>query len=73
MEGYLAQVLQHRHNHDTFELHRVSVEARPELAERFRVDAVPTIVVVEGGRIRKRIVSPGGCRELEGLLGPWLR
>jgi thioredoxin-like negative regulator of GroEL len=72
-EGFLAQVLQRRHNHDTFDLHRVSVDARPDLADRFGVDAVPTIVVVEGRRIRRRIVEPAGCRELEELLQPWLR
>jgi thioredoxin-like negative regulator of GroEL len=71
-EGYLAQVLQRRRNHETFDLHRVSVEARPELAARFGVDAVPTIVVVEQRRIRRRIVAPSGCRELEELLQPWL-
>lgn len=72
-EGFLAQVLQRRHNHDTFDLHRVSVDMRPDLADRFGVDAVPTIVVVEGRRIRRRIVEPNGCRELEELLQPWLR
>lgn len=72
-EGFLAQVLQRRHNHDTFDLHRVSVDARPDLAERFKVESVPTIVVVEGRRIKRRIVSPNGCRELEKELQPWLR
>ena len=72
-EGYLAQVLQRRRNHDTFDLHRVSVEAHPELAERFGVDTVPTLLVVDGRRVRRRIVSPSGCRELEDLLQRWLR
>jgi len=72
-EGFLAQVLQRRHNHDTFDMHRVSVDARPDLAERYRVDTTPTIVVVEGRRIKRRIVAPSGCRELEAELAPWLR
>jgi thioredoxin len=72
-EGFLAQVLQRRHNHETFDLLRVSVDQRPDLAERFRIDSVPTIVVVEGRRVRKRIVAPNGCRELEELLRPWLK
>jgi len=71
-EGFLAQVLQRRRNHDTFDLLRVSVDARPDLAERFRVKTVPTILVVEGGRVRRRIVSPSGCRELEEQLQQWL-
>ncbi len=72
-EGFLAQVLQRRHNHDTFDLHRVSVEQRPDLARRFKVESVPTTVVVEGRRIKRRIVAPSGCRELETELAPWLR
>jgi hypothetical protein len=72
-EGFLAQVLQRRHNHDTFNLVRVSVEARPDLAERFRIDAVPTIIVADDKRVRGRIVAPTGCRDLETFLKPWLR
>jgi hypothetical protein len=64
--------LQRRHNHDTFDLLRVSVEQRPDLAERFGVEVVPTLCVVEGRRLRKRIAAPGGCRELERELAPWL-
>ncbi|HET7566503.1 MAG TPA: thioredoxin family protein [Gaiellaceae bacterium] len=73
VEGFLAQVLQRRQNHDTFDLVRVSVDRRPDLAERFGVETVPTLFVVEGRRARKRIVSPRGCRELEDDLQPWLR
>ena len=72
-EGFLAQVLQRRHNHDTFDLHRVSVDQRPDLAKRFGVESVPTIVVVDGRKIARRIIAPNGCRELEGELAPWLR
>lgn len=68
----MAQVLQRRRNHDTFELVRVSVDDRPDLAERFGVDAVPMLCVVEDRRLRKRIPSPRGCRELERELAPWL-
>ncbi len=73
VEGFIAQVLQRRGNHDTFELVRVSVDHRPDLAEKFRVDEVPTICVVEGRKLRQRIVAPRGCRELERELHPWLR
>lgn len=72
-EGFLAQVLQRRHNHETFDLHRVSVDKRPDLAERFKVESLPTIVVVEGRRVKLRIVAPTGCRDLERRLAPWLR
>ncbi|MGH3053460.1 MAG: thioredoxin family protein [Gaiellaceae bacterium] len=60
-------------DHDTFELVRVSVERHPELVERFQIDEVPTICVVEGRKLRKRIVSPRGCRQLEEELAKWLR
>jgi thioredoxin-like negative regulator of GroEL len=73
VEGFIAQVLQRRRNHDTFDLVRVSVERRPDLAEKFRVDEVPTICVVDGRKLKRRIVAPRGCRELEAELEPWLR
>jgi thioredoxin-like negative regulator of GroEL len=72
-EGFLAQVLQRRGNHDTFRLHRVAAEERPDLVRRFAVDAVPTLVVVDGRRIRARLVEPRGCEEIEQLLAPWLK
>ena len=72
VEGYVAQVLQRRRNHETFEVVRVSVERRPDLAERFGIETVPTLCVVEDRRLRKRIPAPRGCRELERELAPWL-
>ena len=72
VEGFIAQVLQRRRNHDTFDLVRVSVERRPDLAEKFRVEEVPTICVVDGRKLKCRIVAPRGCRELEEQLEPWL-
>jgi hypothetical protein len=73
VEGFLAQVCQRRRNHDTFELVRVSVDRRPDLFERFRIEEVPTLLVVERKAVRRRIVAPRGCRELEERLRPWLR
>lgn len=72
-EAFLAQVLQRRRNHDTFDLVRVPVDRRPDLAERFLVTEIPTLVVVQDRKVRKRIVSPSGSRELEVALAPWLR
>ena len=72
VEGFIAQVLQRRRNHDTFDLVRVSVERRPDLAEKFRIEQIPTICVVDGRKLRRRIVAPRGCRELEQELEPWL-
>jgi len=73
VEGFLAQVLQRRHNHETFKLVRVDVGGRPELAQRFRVERVPAVLVVDDKRVKLRLVAPRGCRELEEALRPWLR
>jgi thioredoxin-like negative regulator of GroEL len=73
VEGYLSQVLQRRRNHEVFRIYRVNVTELPDLTERFRVEDVPTLVVVDGNKVRGRLVTPRGCREIEELLAPWLR
>ena len=73
VEGFIAQVLQRRRNHDTFDVVRVSVDRRPDLAEKFAIEQVPTICIVEDRKLRRRVVAPRGCRELERELDPWLR
>jgi thioredoxin-like negative regulator of GroEL len=72
VDGFLAQVLQRRANHATFLVEQVEVEARPELHESFGIDEVPTLVVVEDGRIKGRMSSPNGCKAIERFLAPWL-
>lgn len=72
VEGFLAQVLQRRRNHDTFDLVRVSVERRPDLAERFRVSELPTVLIIAERKVQQRIGNPRGCRDLEAQLRPWL-
>lgn len=73
VEGFLAQVLQRRHNHETFKLYRVDREEHPELLERFAVPDVPTLAVVEGKTVHSRLVVPRNCRDIERFLAPWLR
>ena len=72
VEGFLAQVLQRRRNHGTFKVLRVAEEERPDLIERFEIDDLPTLVVVEGKAVRARLTKPRGCRDIEGFLAPWL-
>ena len=72
VEGFLAQVLQRRRNHGTFQLYRVAREERPDLVERFGVETMPTLVVVEGRHVRARLERPRGCRDIEASLAPWL-
>lgn len=72
-DGFLAQVLQRRGNHQTFVIHRVDVGQRPELAQKFKVTATPTLLVVEDKKVQARLESPTGCKDIELLLRPWLR
>ena len=73
VEGFLAQVLQRRRNHDTFAITRVDVDQRPDLADRFHVTSVPTLMVVDEGHVQARLVDPDGCRPISEGLSPWLK
>ena len=72
-EGFLAQVLQRRHNHDTFSLRFVDQIDRPDLLERFRV---LTDTDADGRRgqelVCATLVEPRGCDEIQAFLSPWL-
>ena len=72
-EGYLAQVLQRRQNHETFALRYVAQEERPDLLDRFRIGRTPTLVVVEGNLVRGKLEAPRGCEDIRTFLEPWLR
>jgi thioredoxin-like negative regulator of GroEL len=73
VEAFLEQVLQERRNHDVFSRGRIDVDRAPQLAEHFEVDDLPAIVVLEDGRVMRKVegrVSVGRIRE---ALSPWLR
>jgi thioredoxin-like negative regulator of GroEL len=72
-EALLGHVLQHNRNHDTFMVHKVDVQARPDLAERFGVQEVPAVCVVDEKRVAARGVRPRTVAEISELLRPWLR
>jgi len=72
VDAYLAQVLQRHRNHSTFSLIRIEVGANRELAERFEVAEVPTLVVIDGRRVSARIVAPRDRVTIERALSPWL-
>ena len=57
-EGYLAQVLQSRKNHETFVVHRIEMTERSDLAARFKITETPALVVVNGKKIRARLERP---------------
>ena len=47
---------------------RVNVETSPELAERYRVQATPTLLRFEGGEPTARLVGAGDERAIRGLI-----
>jgi thioredoxin 2 len=72
VEAFLDQVLQERNNHEAFSRGRIDVDRAPQLAEHFEVEALPTIVVLEEGRVACKVegrVSVGSIRD---ALSPWL-
>lgn len=73
VEGYLAQVLTRRKNHDTFVLRRIDFDARPQLAEHFGITAAPTLVVLEGTQVQARVENPTGAGAIRTMLTPWLK
>jgi thioredoxin-like negative regulator of GroEL len=73
IEGFLAQVLQRRQNHDTFEIVRVDLSERADVAERLLVTGTAELIVFEQGCIRGRLVEPRGIAPIEELLSPWLK
>jgi len=73
VEGFLAQVLQRRRNHETFRVYRLDYEQHNDLARRCGISELPALVVVEGKHVESRIERPRGCREIQKALAPWLR
>ena len=48
---------------------KVNVDKERELARQFRVQGIPTLVVMQGGKPTKQIVGFEGERALESLFG----
>jgi thioredoxin-like negative regulator of GroEL len=73
MEGFVAQVLQRRRNHETFKYYAVAHERRPDLVEKFGIVSIPTLVVLENRAITARLEGMSSCGEIESFLAPWLQ
>ena len=73
VEGYLAQVLQRRQNHETFIVHRIEMSSRADMVERFRATPGPALIVIEDRVIRARLDKPKSAKAIAELLEPWLR
>jgi thioredoxin-like negative regulator of GroEL len=72
-DAFLAQVLQRRSNHHTFRLVRIDANKRPDLLERLQISEIPTLLVVEDGRVRARLSKPTGSNQINRFLSPWLK
>jgi thioredoxin-like negative regulator of GroEL len=72
-EGFLAQVLQRRRNHDTFALRSIEYETHLDLAARLGVEQPPAIVVIEDKRVQARLEHPRGCTQIAAMLDPSLK
>lgn len=72
VDGYLASVLQRGRNHKTFEVTRIDIGKDPDLAERFRVNAVPTFLVVHHRQVTGRLDDVRSAVQIRTFLKPWL-
>jgi thioredoxin 1 len=70
MESLLAHLA--RKERERLRVMRVDIEEQPELAERFQVAAVPTLVLVNGKRVVDRIDGRASAPKIESMLAPHL-
>ena len=70
MESLLAHIA--RKERSRLRVARVDVEERPDLADRFRVDQVPTLVLVKDKRTVARIEGRTSAPRIERMLEPHL-
>jgi thioredoxin 1 len=70
MESLLAHLA--RKERMRLRVMRVDIDEQPELAERFRVGDVPTLVVVKGKRVVDRLEGRASAPAIETMLAPHL-
>jgi thioredoxin 1 len=70
MDSLLAHLA--RKERDRLRVTRVDVESRPEVAERFRVESVPTLVLVKDKRVVDRLEGRVSAPRIERMLEPHL-
>ena len=66
MESLLAQLA--RKERTRVRIMRVEVDEQPELAEKFRVEAVPTLVLVRHKRVVDRIDGRASAPRIDAML-----
>lgn len=70
MESLIAHLA--RKERGRLRVRRVDVDASPELAERFRVEVVPTLVLVQGKQAVARLDGRTSAPRIEAMLEPHL-
>jgi len=70
MESLLAHLA--RKERARLRVRRVDVEKSPELAERFKVDVVPTLVLVKDKHAVARLEGRTSAPQIEAMLEPHL-
>ena len=70
MESLLAHLA--RKERSRLRLMRVDVDQQPELAERFRIATVPTLVLVKGKCVLDRIDGRASAPRIEAMLAAHL-
>ena len=71
MESLLAHIA--RKERSRLRVNKIDVDERPELAERFRVQQVPSLALVVGKRVVSRIDGRATAPRIESMLEPHLR
>jgi thioredoxin 1 len=70
MESLLAHIA--RKERDRLRVSKVDVDDHPDLAERFRVDQVPSLTLVVGRRVVSRLDGRATAPRIESMLEPHL-
>lgn len=71
MESLLAHLA--RKERTRVRIMRVEVEDQPELAQRFRVEHVPTLVLVKGQKVVDRLEGRASAPKIEAMLSRHLQ
>jgi thioredoxin 1 len=59
-------------NGDKLKIAKVNVDDNQELATRFGIRAIPTLLLFKGGEVREQIVGVAGKKDLEKKIAPHL-
>ena len=70
MESLLAHLA--RKERSRLRVMRVDIDEQPELAQRFRVSVVPTLVLVKGKRVVDRLDGRASAPKIDSMLEPHL-